>query len=79
MAERIFMKSEAFFKVQGYIDTFSEEICIIKSLGDILSYCVDNIDDKNININPLVYILTEKLNKFKNDYSNYEAFVYKNL
>ena len=73
------MRSEAFFKVQSYVDTLGEEICMIKSLSDILNYCVDNIDDTNISINSLVYILTEKLDKFKKDYNDFEDFVYEKL
>ena len=73
------MRSEDFFKVQSYVDTLSEEICMIKSLSDILNYCVDNIDDTNISINTLVYILTEKLDKFKKDYNDFEDFVYEKL
>ncbi len=73
------MRSEAFFKVQSYVDTLSEEICMIKSLSDILNYCVDNIDDTNISINSLVYILTEKLDKLKKDYNDFEDFVYEKL
>ena len=73
------MWSEAFFKVQSYVDTLSEEICMIKSLSDILNYCVDNIDDTNISINSLVYILTEKLDKLKKDYNDFEDFVYEKL
>ena len=73
------MRSEDFFKVQSYVDTLSEEICMIKSLSDILNYCVDNIDDTNISINSLVYILTEKLDKLKKDYNDFEDFVYEKL
>ena len=73
------MRSEDFFKVQSYVDTLSEEICMIKSLSDILNYCVDNIDDNNISINSLVYILTEKLDKLKKDYNDFEDFVYEKL